>query len=372
MTLLRPKFNEGQVLSAGDLGRGVDYARYADAVHSRSQHTWGVVVGLDFRLVDQTTSNGDAYKDVYLKPGIAIDASGRRIVVDAEQLVSAVQFNNDGIAGSNEKDVLYPVYVLAVDQPQASSAAGACASTSPTRVAETYQIQFGRPGSEEKPLKPTEPRVGDGPGTGLKVLVGYVAWNPSLAGGKFTDVKTVSKTGAVRYAGVRAAQVLAPAGSVVLETRASGKHYALSLAEDGNGGCKLQFGTRTDDGAISETMVITEKGDFTVSGKLDVKLPTASVAEAGVIYHGLRVPLPPGVTQDAIDSKQFTAHVVVSPAPLGVLVTGGKTYYPVWLECRVVDRRVISKVMWRDVGNAANYRVGPAACQYLVVASPTK
>ena len=94
-----------------------------------------------------------------------------------------------------------------------------------------------------------------------------------------------------------------------------------------------------------------------------------------MIYHGLKVPLPPGVTQAAIDGNQFTAHVVVSPAPLGVLDTGvgGSQFYPVWLECRVdKDRRVISKVMWRDMADATKFKVAPAACQYIVVAAATK
>lgn len=373
MTLLRPKFNEGQVLSAGDLGRGVDYARYADAVHCRTQHTWGVVTGLTFRTVDQTTANGKAYKDVYLTPGIAIDPSGRRIVIDAEALLSTVQFSDLGVATANALDALYPVYVLGVDQNQAASSTGSCATNSPTRVAEGFQIDFGRPGSDDSVLKQTPVPFGNMPGTGSRVLVGYVAWDGNLAGGKFIGVNTASPTGAVRYAGVRAAEILAPAGSITLNTQDSGKRFALAITDDGQGGCKLEFGSRQDNKPISDVFSVNEKGDVTFSGKLDVKLPSVPVVESGVIYHGVRVPLPSGVTEAAITAKQFTAHVVVSPLSLGVLVRGTSTFYPVPLACRVdKDRRVVSKVMWRNVDpTKANYFVAPVACQYLVVASPS-
>lgn len=373
MTLLRPKFNEGQVLSAGDLSRGVDYARYADAVHCRTQHTWGVVTGLTFRTVDQTTADNKAYKDVYLTPGIAIDPSGRRIVVDTEVMLSTVQFRNLGVATASAPDALYPVLLTGFDQSQAASAAGPCASTSPTRIAEAFQIDFGRPASEGSVLDPSDVPLANLPGTGTPVLVGYVAWDDNLAGGKFIGVNTASPTGAIRYAGVRAAEILAPAGSITLNTQDSGKRFALAITDDGQGGCKLEFGSRQDDGAISDVFSVTEKGDVKFAGKLDVTLPGVPVVESGVIYHGLRVPLPAGVTEAAVTAKQFTLHVVVSPLSLGVLDDGTYKFYPVHLACRVdKDRRVVSKVMWRNVEPAAvNYFVAPVACQYLVVATPS-
>jgi len=367
VTLLRPKFNEGQILSAGDLGKTVDYARYADAAHGRTQHTWGVVTGLELSKVDQATPEGDKFIDVHLTPGIAIDPSGRRIVVEAEQLLSTVQFNNLGVAGANEPDALYPVYVIGVDRPQAAQSPGACASNSPTRVAEAFQIDFGRPGSETAVLAPPAVAFDASPGIGMRVLVGYVAWNPNLAGGKFIAISPASPTGAVRYAGVRAAEVVAPKGSVVLHTQDTGKRFALSLAEDGQGGCKLLFGSRQGAGAIKETFSVNEKGDVTFSGAWKVQLPTAPVAESGAIFHGLRVPLPAGVSEAAVAAGQFTAHVVVAPLALGV----STTEYPIQVECRVdADRRVSSIVMWRTL-TGDDYRLSPAACQYLVVAAPT-
>lgn len=372
----RPQFFEGQLLAAGDLGAQVDYARFADAVHARTQHTWGVVTGLAFRTVAQAAQDGSKYVDVYLEPGIAIDPSGRRIVVDAEQLLSTVDFAGLGVAGSNETAAMFPVYLLGVDQPQQSASAGNCATGSPTRVAETFQITFGRPGSESSVLAPAPIAFSAPPSTGLRVLGGYVSWNPNIAGGKFTAAAVTSATGTVRYAGVRAAEVVAPAGTVVLHTQDSGARFALALAEDGQGGCTLTFGKRQDNGAISQTFQVNEKGDVTFSGTWNVKLPAVPVVESGVIGHGLRVPLPAGVTEDAVTSGQFTAHVLVAPLALGLsqrtFGTVTQTAYPVQIHCTVdAERRVTSLVLWQSMSMSSNQQIASAPCQYMVVAAPS-
>jgi hypothetical protein len=367
----RPQFFEGQLLAAGDLGAQVDYARFGDAVHARTQHTWGVVTGLGLTTTSQTSQGGDTYVDVTLKSGIAIDPSGRRIVVDTDQLLSTVDFTGLGIAGSTETAALYPVYLLGVDQPQQAASAGNCATGSPTRVAETFQITFGRPGSEPTPAPIA---VSAQPTTGSQLLVGYVTFDPNISGGEFTSVATSSPTGAVQYAGVVAAEVVAPAGSVVLQTQSSGAKFVLALTEGTDKSCTLTFGKQAQDGgAISKTFQVDDKGDVTFSGTWNVQLPTVPVVESGVIGHGLCIPLPENITADMITGNQFSLHVVVSPLQVGLINTS-TTSTPVWsyatpLQCTVdVARRVTSLMLWTS---GATTSVVTAPCQYLIIASPT-
>ncbi len=374
---LRPQFFEGQLLAAGDLGAQVDYARFGDAVHARTQHTWGVVVGLTLRTDPQTAQDGTQYVDVYLEPGVAIDPSGRRIVVDTEQMLSTIDFSGLGVAGSNETAALYPVYILGIDQPQQSASAGSCATGSPTRVAETCQITFGRPGSEASAQAPAAVSYSAGPSTGLSVLVGYVSWNPAIAGGQFTSVNVASPTGNIIYAGARAATVVAPAGSVALLTQdtGSGSRFALALAEDGQGGCTLTFGKQTGSGELSQTFQVDDKGDVTFSGAWKVQLPTAPVVESGVISHGACVPLPTGVTDAEITAGQFSVHVVVTPLASGIthylFNSTTELAYPVPIQCSAdVNRRVTSFVMWQSLVTPSNQQIASAPCQYMVVAAP--
>ena len=94
------------------------------------------------------------------------------------------------------------------------------------------------------------------------------------------------------------------------------------------------------------------------------------MTESGVIFDGMRVPLPAGVTEAAVASGQFRAHVVVAPIALGI-VNG---QYSVPVDCRVdADRRVTSTTMWIDlpvINATPKFSIGPAPCQYVIVAAP--
>src|SRR6187399_461911 len=75
----RPRFFEGQYLSAEDLAAIVAYLRGADARHALAGHTHGIVVGLD--LVERNAAGAANRREVVLQPGFAWDGFGRTIVV---------------------------------------------------------------------------------------------------------------------------------------------------------------------------------------------------------------------------------------------------------------------------------------------------
>ena len=92
----RPRFFEGQYLSAADLSAVVDYLRGAQARQALGAHTWGIGLGLN---LTETPAPGAANRrEVILQPGWARDGFGRQLVVQqpmrlAESLFAAVPYN---------------------------------------------------------------------------------------------------------------------------------------------------------------------------------------------------------------------------------------------------------------------------------------
>jgi hypothetical protein len=72
----RLSFVDGQRLAARDLQSSVDNERCLAALHMRGLHdTWGVVFGLDVRILD----NGTAGQSIQVTPGLAYDRCGRTV-----------------------------------------------------------------------------------------------------------------------------------------------------------------------------------------------------------------------------------------------------------------------------------------------------
>src|ERR1044071_1952547 len=88
----RPSFYEGQVLSAADLDLGQEYGRGALARHERYLHTPGIATGLELKV-----DNSTGVVQVRLSAGLAIDSTGRQIVVDREQTLAPEELDSQGV-----------------------------------------------------------------------------------------------------------------------------------------------------------------------------------------------------------------------------------------------------------------------------------
>lgn len=84
----RPRFYEGQFLSAADLTAAVDYTRTQRARMLLGGHRWGIALGLDLMEVSGPNSS----LDVVVQPGYAWDGFGRPIVVSEPAKLSAALF----------------------------------------------------------------------------------------------------------------------------------------------------------------------------------------------------------------------------------------------------------------------------------------
>jgi hypothetical protein len=377
--IARPSFYEGQVLRAADLGLGLEYGRGQMARHDRYLHTPGIATGLELK-VDKSTG----ITQVKLSPGMAIDATGRQIVVDREETLSSEHLDSQGALVPADTDAnvkqedrpWHPVFLVGRDEngaPPPMTRGCGSANAQPNRTDEAYDVRYGRP-SEESDDPPTI-EVGDGPEstTEVRVLIGFVQWDGASG---FADAKTIPKPEmSPPYAGARADEVVARGGSLALRAdlgTAREKQPAIVL--DGDDGGEMRFGLQDKRGVVKTVFSVNAAGNVTVTGKIKSPFTSGVYVESGTIWDGMTVPLPSGVTQKQVDDGKVAVHVAVTPRRVAELRPPGKTgtWFKEPFECRVDGRRVFVRDRWFDVASLATLAAPltiPAACNYMIVAS---
>lgn len=82
----RLNYYEGEFLGAVDFQAEQEYHRDMRRRHNLGQHTWGIVSGLDLVQIPNNTNapDGKPAVDIYVQPGMAVDAFGREILALAK------------------------------------------------------------------------------------------------------------------------------------------------------------------------------------------------------------------------------------------------------------------------------------------------
>lgn len=377
----RPNFYEGQILGAADLEADAAHARGQLARHERYLHLWGIAQGLQLNAKDKQTAKGEKYQEITLTAGIAVDGTGREIVVPEDTLLSEDLFDQLNVAIQDDA-AWYPVFLEGYDAaaPLPVLAPGACGSLEPTRVMESYNATFGRPGDER--LEENNPSaVADGPGgTSVSdrwpVLLGFVQWDKTLR--KFKAAAPDAAGLRRRYAGVQADQVAARAGELSLRTRGAVEKGKPALVMDETTGGLLRFGLLTSQGSLTTVFSVNAKGDLTATGKIAGALTTGGVqAESGLISDGMTLPLPPGITEAQVSAGEAVVHAQVA---LQLTPADRPDPAKVWgafpLETYVdTARRVHCLVRWFELNpiNLAQHgqtiEDRPGVCAYTVLAA---
>ena len=94
----RPRFFEGQFLSASDLEAAVAYQRTLQGRHALGAHTWGIAQGLTLR--ERAAPGAPARVEVIVEPGLAWDGFGRALVVDRPVRLSEALFADIAFAAA--------------------------------------------------------------------------------------------------------------------------------------------------------------------------------------------------------------------------------------------------------------------------------
>ncbi len=311
---LRPTFHEGQVLAAADLAATVEYARGAAARHARYLHDWGIADGLALVTEDRTDPvSGARYVEVSVSAGLAVDGTGREIVVSEPVVLSEAEFNEVNGADQSTLDP-YPVFLTAVDRARSATGPASCgATTGATRVEESYQVLFGRLGDERLVADQQPPSVGSAPGdppVRWLVLLGYVRWT----GGHFTAVIPTARGIGPRYAGVRADTVAARSGTLSLRTQTTVQEGKPALVLSGEDPPSLVYGLYQGSGSVSPLMTVAANGNLTIAGSFSGQISAGSVlATSGTATDGVLLPLPSGVSPEEVADGRVALHVYVTP-----------------------------------------------------------
>jgi hypothetical protein len=319
-TVARPTFYEGEILPAADLTASVDYARDQMARHARQAHSWGIVAGLDLSSSSATTAGGVNYAVVTVNAGVAIDGTGREIIVPANVQLDPTEFMSQ-VNPQPDASILYPVFLTGLDQAAAASSGlnGACDSSQSTQMQETYSISFGSPGGELSIADQTPPGVTDGPDDGStsawNILLGFVTWSASNFTGA-ADFNPASGIGR-RYIGVSAAEVVSQSGSLLLAThpasfKGQNSIMAVEIQEAANDG-QLVFGKLDPDGTVVPVLTVKSNGEVVATGQISGAVTPGSMqVQSGIAFDGMTLPLPLGIDPADVDAGRVTLHIHVS------------------------------------------------------------
>lgn len=379
----RPTFYEGEILPAGDLVATVDYGRDQMARHERYLHRYGIAAGLG--LTSQSVSGASSpYVTVTLSAGVAVDGTGREIVVPADVQLNSTDFLGD-VSPETDTTVWYPVFLTGIDQSAftSSNLTGACNTALPTRQQEAYEVHYGARGTELNLDQQQTVGFEDGPGDGIttdpwKVLLGFVQYDQSIGNGQFTAAADTNPDGiGRRYVGVNACQVFTESGAVRMATHppgsgAPGPVMALEIHESSKG--ELIFGKQHNDGSLTPVLTVSASGDLTVTGKVTGAVTPGSMqVQSGIAFDGVVLPLPVGIDPSAVSAGKVTLFTHVSFRYERLQPPSGPgPWMPIPLECSVdsVTRQIHCRVQWLEF--SANLVVGPILpcfCDYTVIAA---
>src|SRR5262245_51071757 len=132
--VVRPVFFEGQILAAADLEASVGHARDEAARDRRVLHTPGIANGLVLTGEDRTTAAGERFQEITLSAGIAVDRTGRQIVLAADTRLEEQLFVDQGVQVKSDSEALYAVFLRGRDIQAPLDPAAAWATTGPTRI----------------------------------------------------------------------------------------------------------------------------------------------------------------------------------------------------------------------------------------------
>lgn len=174
----RLNYYEGEFLGAADFQAEQDYHRDMRRRHNVGQHTWGIVSGLDLVQVlngGTTPPPGNLPTvDIYLQPGVAVDAFGREIVVLNKTQLTQDLFASFGNLTGLQTMYLWISYAQLMLQPPSDACTQINQPNSFGRVQEAFALTV-----TNEPNGPTDDTIiVDGKPVAAPVLPGDIVFPP--------------------------------------------------------------------------------------------------------------------------------------------------------------------------------------------------
>lgn len=374
--IVRPIFNENQILRAADINNIVSHSQGTDVRHNRYLHQWGIAYGL--RLEDEAREDtGGSFVEITVTPGIAIDGTGREIVVTEPVRLSENTFdqlNVENTGGSVETN-FYPVYLVGRDLQETATLTrpSACETGGPNRVQEAFDITFGRVGDAAELDDQITPELGAAATTtgtrNWRVLLGFVTWDGTHFVSRSDAADGISR----RYVGVKAADVAGFGDGVTVRSADRRESDKAALVVDNENGGEMRFGLQDARGTVVPVLTVNAQGDVKAEGRILGAIAGGVQIETGIITDGMEVPLPVGFTQELIDSGDATIQVQLQPRyhqPASLPPLAANEFWIMQpLQCFAVGRRVVCLVRWEDTSGATvpPFLIRPGVCDYIVM-----
>lgn len=372
--VVRPEFYETQVLAARDLGAIVDHARGRQERHASHLHRPGVVAGLDLETEDAKDANGQTYKRVFVRPGLAIDAQGRELLLDERLELDAVRFATQ-LGTSANAESFYPVFARSqyIEQRPDVRPGGRCGGGEAVdRIEERVEVFVGRAGDETTlatPVAEPSSEPSPGRGAGAPLLLGFVRWDPDLRQfkGKAKRANGVSPP----HVGVQASTLAGLDNRLLLQLTPEPTPGDLAFEIDGEDG-SLRYGPLQPSGQVGDALMgVDTEGNLTVKGTLKGRsAPGVVHVESGYASDGLILPLPAGVTEEQIAQGHAHVHVTATPHIDPDDAPGDGIWTAAVEECRVdASRRLHCRIAWMKLGGSGEFVTGPGAADFQVIAA---
>jgi len=370
--IVRPTFFEGQVLAAADLEAAVEHPRGEAARDRRYLHTPGIATGLVLSGQDRKTPAGESFQEVTLSAGVAVDRTGRQIVLAADTRLDEQLFIDQGVQVKKDPTAFYPLFLRGQDRQAPADPSAACATTGATRVIESAEIEFGRPGAELEINNGEPPQPADGVANPSElVLVGFVQWDGQLQ--KFKRASLTAAGVGPTFAGSLADEVVARDGRLTMRSRRGVDKPALAI-DEADGGF-LVFGPQDARGRVVPAFKVDTRGNVTTQGKITSAATAGSVrVQSGVITDGVVVPLPSGIRQEDVAAGRVALQIHLTtrfPSGPPPAVNPAALWITVPLECRLEgpSRRVRCTVRWFLADQPTTFVDQPGASDYTVIAT---
>jgi hypothetical protein len=288
----RLNYYEGEFLGALDFQAEQEYHRDMRRRHNVGQHTWGIVSGLELVQIPNGNnvpgSNPQVPEvDVFIQPGMAVDAFGREIVVlNKTQLTQDLFASFSNLTGAQTMSIWISYGQLMLQPPQ-----DACTQINQPNAFGRVQESFALTVTQNGTKPPNDLIVVDGmtlpappppqPGDivvpdddsipyqefssddstiNWHILLGQVTWYPPTLGvfGKLDDSK--ARAGRL-YCGSVASAVYAPAGALTLKDR-----FTTSPLPTGSNGVSVEV-----EGSLTVDRLLNAEQNLLVGSVFDPK-----------------------------------------------------------------------------------------------------
>lgn len=336
----RLNYYERQYLGARDFRDEQAYHTDMRRRHAIAHHSWGIVAGLELQQIAKEGSPDE--KEVFVKPGMAVDGFGREIIILTAQKIDPSLFEGFG------DDTHYEVWIAHdernVDPP--ANGYGSCdVENQYARVVESFKIHIGPQNPLHDPIEVD----------GTSVTPPTIPWDESVPYQELPDVSTNSewlvRLGSVRWNGTKliettaerlkehrryigsiASEIGTPAGTLLIRDRAlpsplPAVSKGVAVKVEGSLDVERKLNANRDAEVKNNLIVDGKLGVGTTTPEAKAQFMGGTDATLGAKSSGFLVAGDPNGKNVAIDTNSIIARNNGTKSPLELQSQGGDVVF---------------------------------------------